>query len=138
VDVLHGHLEPVEAPGLWDLDLGHESLSEVLEHNTVRSGKKGEDVLDEVLLTFIELLPIFQVLAQVDLFSCPEASHLILVHFPNVVVVNWKDHEPVGVLIEDGLWQLALSLILRVGLLGSSGHLLLDSSVLAVVVVHEL
>ena len=138
MDVLHGHLEPIEAPGLWDLDLGHEPLSEVLEDNTVRSGKEGKHVLDEVLLTLVELVPVFQILTQIDFLGGPEASHLILVHLPDVVVVDWKDHEPVGVLIQDGLWQLALSLILGVGLLGGSRRLMLDASMLAVMVVHEL
>ena len=104
MDILHGHLEPIEAPGLWDLDFSHEPLSEVLENNTVRSGEEGKHVLDEVLLTFIELVPVFQILTKINFFGGPEASHLIFVHLPNIIVVNWKDNKPVGVLVKDWLW----------------------------------
>lgn len=61
-------------------------------------------MLDEVLLTFIKLCPVLQILTEVNFFGGPKASHLVLVHLPNVVVVDWKDHEPVGVLVKDGLW----------------------------------
>ena len=140
MDILHGHLEPIEAPGLWDLNLGHESLSEVLDNNTVGGSKEGEHVLDEVLLTFVKFVPIFQILTQVDFLGCPEASHLVLVHLPDVVVVDWKDHESVGVLVKDWLWKSlgeALGLVLGMGLLGWTNSLS-DATVLTMVVVNEL
>ena len=140
MDILHGHLEPVEAPGLWDLDLGHEPLGEVLKDNTVRSGEEGKHVLDEVLLTLVELVPVLQILTQINFLGGPEASHLVLVHLPNVVVVDWKDDEPVGVLIKDWLWHSLgkpLSLILGMRLLGWTNSLL-DSTMLTMVVVDKL
>ena len=103
MDILHGHLEPIEAPGLWDLNFSHEPLSEVLKNNTVRSSEKGKHVLDEVLLTFIELVPVFQILTEINFLSGPEASHLILVHLPDVVVLDGQDHEAVWILLEQGL-----------------------------------
>ena len=136
MDILHGHLEPIEAPGLWDLDLGHEPLSEVFKNNTVRSSEEGKHVLDEVLLTFIELVPVFQILTEINFLGGPEASHLILVHLPDVVVMDWKDHKPVGVLVKDWLWQ-SLGVVLGLRLLGWTNSLL-DSSVLTVMVVDEL
>jgi len=45
-------------------------------------------VLDKVLLIFLQLLPVLFVLAQVDLVDSPEARHLVLVHLPNVVVLD--------------------------------------------------
>ena len=104
MDVLHGHLESIEAPGLWDLNLGHEPLSEVFENNTVGGSKESEHVLDEVLLTFVKLVPIFQILTKVNFLGGPEASHLVLVHLPDVVVMDWEDDESVGVLIKHWLW----------------------------------
>ena len=141
MDILHGHLEPVKAPRLWDLDLRHEPLSQVLQDDTVGGSEKGEHVLDKVLLTLVKLVPIFQILAQIDLLGGPEASHLVLVHLPYVVVLNRKDDESVGILIKDWLGvslTQALGLDLGLRLLGGARNLLLGASMLTVVIVDEL
>ena len=52
MDVLHGYLEAIEGPSLWDLHLCREVRCEVLEHDAVGCRKEGQDVLHEVLLTF--------------------------------------------------------------------------------------
>lgn len=122
MDVLHGHLESIEAPGLWDLNLGHEPLSEVFENNTVGGSKESEHVLDEVLLTFVKLVPIFQILTKVNFLGGPEASHLVLVHLPDVLVLDWKDHESVGVVLQEGLWKTAI-LGLTQNILRSGRHI---------------
>ena len=83
----HHHLEPVEAPRLWNLDFSHESLSQVLKHDAVRSGEKCEHVLYEVSFVVVELGPVDHVLTEVDFVHCPEAGHLILVHLPYVIVL---------------------------------------------------
>ena len=137
MNVLHGHLEPIEAPGLWDLNLGHEPLSEVLKNDSVGSSEESKHVLDEVLLILVELAPVFQILTQIDLFGGPEASHLVLVHLPDIVVMNWKNDEPVGVLVKDWLWELTLSLVLR-GRLLSWTNSLLDSTALTMGLMNEL
>ena len=100
VDVLHHHLEAVEAPSLWDLDLSHESGCEVLEHDAVRGCEEGEYVLDEVLLVFLELLPVLWILAKVDFIDSPEASHLVFVHFPHIGILDRKNHESIGVVFK--------------------------------------
>ena len=66
-------LEAVEAARLRDLDLGGEVAREVLEHDAIGRGEEGEDVLDEVALVVAELLPVRQVLAEVNLLHGPEA-----------------------------------------------------------------
>ena len=110
MNVLHHHLEAVEASGLGDLNLGGEPLSEVLEDNTIRCGEEGEDVFDEMLFILGESLPVLDVLGQVHLLSSPERGLLVLVHLPDVVILNGEEHEPVRVLFEEGLWQRPLSL----------------------------
>ena len=40
MNIFHGNLKSIEASGLWDLNLGAELLSEVLEHDPIRGGKK--------------------------------------------------------------------------------------------------
>lgn len=73
VDVFHHDLESVEASGFWCLDFIAESLDKVLVDDTVRSGEKGQDVRDEEALIIGELVvPIMQILREVDFFGGPE------------------------------------------------------------------
>ena len=67
-------------------------------------------MLDKVLLILLEGLPVLRILAQVDLVDCPEAGHLVLVHLPDVVVLDGQDDEAVGVLLKERLRQDFLSL----------------------------
>ena len=67
-------------------------------------------MLDKVLLILLEGLPVLCVLAQVDLVDGPEAGHLILVHLPDVMVLDWENDEAVGVLLKERLRQDFLSL----------------------------
>ena len=67
-------------------------------------------MLDKVLLVLLKCLPVLRVLAQVDLINRPEAGHLVLVHLPDVMVLDRKDNEAVGVLFEQGLREDLLSL----------------------------
>ena len=131
MDILHSHLESIEAPGLWNLNLCHESLGQVFENNTVRSSKECKNMLDEMFFIIIKLLPIFKILGEIDLFGSPEASHLIFVHFPNVIVLNWKNDESVWILIKHWLWK-ALSHVLGGRLLSGAitGRWYLKSTVL--------
>jgi len=140
VDVLHHHLETVETTGLGDLDFCNESLGKVFQHNSVRSREKGQDVLNEVLLVVGELYPVSQVVGKIDFFCGPETGHLLLVHLPDIVVLDRENNEPVGVLLQEGLGKGDLG-NLGLALLGGAltdGHLGGDSSVLAVVLLHKL
>ena len=80
-------METVKALGLGGLDLGRESLDQVLVDNTIRldisrgprhhtstySSKESKDVLDEVSLVVIELVvPIVEIGGKVDFLGCPE------------------------------------------------------------------
>ena len=112
MNILHHHLETVEAACFGYLNLGHESLSEVLKNDTIRGRKEGKDMLNEVLLTIIELLPVLDILSEVDLLSCPEGRLLVFVHFPHVTVLNGEKHKAVGVLLQKRFreWGLCLSI----------------------------
>lgn len=50
MDVFNGYLKSIEAPCLRDLDLGTESLHEVLIDNTVTRSKECQHMLDKVTL----------------------------------------------------------------------------------------
>ena len=56
-----------------------------------------------MLLILLQGLPILGVLAEVDFVDGPEAGHLVLVHLPNVVVLDGQDHEAVGVILKERL-----------------------------------
>lgn len=73
MDVLHHDLETVEASCFGYLDLGAESLNKVLVDNTVRGGEKGKNVGDEEALVVVKLVvPVVEVLGEVDLLGSPE------------------------------------------------------------------
>ena len=103
MNILHHHLEAVETASLRSLDFSNEALCEVLKNNAVGGGKKGENMLDKVLLVLIELLPILDVLGEVNFFSGPESCLLVLVHLPDVAVLNGEEDEAVGVLFKERL-----------------------------------
>lgn len=124
VNVFHHHLEAVETASLRHLDLGHEARRQVLEHDAVGGGEESQHHLDEVLLILVKLGPVFEVLRQVDLFSRPEAGHLILIHLPDVVVFDGQDDEPVRVFLEEGLRQRALRLCHKLAGLCLGGEVL--------------
>lgn len=110
MDVLHHHLEAVEASGFGNLDFGHEPLGKVFEDDTIGGSKEGQYILNEVLLVVVKFLPVEDVNSKVDLVYGPEAGHLILVHFPDVGVLDGQDNEPVRVIFEKRLRKSSLSL----------------------------
>ena len=55
---------------LGDLDLAHEPLPKILQHNAIRASKEGQNVADKVLLIRRELFPMRIVAAEVHLLSC--------------------------------------------------------------------
>ena len=96
MDVFHHDLESVEELGLGILHLIDKVLGQVLIHNSVRGGKKGKDMLDEVSLVFVEfVVPVTQVLMQIDLFCGPETSLAFFIPFPQVVMFYGKNHKSV-------------------------------------------
>lgn len=58
VHVLHGYLEAVEAARLRHLHLLREALHQVLVDDAVRRREERQHVLDEVLLTVLQCLPV--------------------------------------------------------------------------------
>jgi hypothetical protein len=110
VNVFHHHLEPIEASCLGDLDLSTETLSEIFKDDSIGGCEKGENVLDEVLLVVIELFPVLDILGKIDFFGCPKGRLLVLVHAPDVVVLDWEKNKAIGVLLEKRLWEKSLCL----------------------------
>ena len=83
VNVLHHDLEAVEAAGLWDLHLAAEALDEVLVDDAIRGREEGQHVADEeALVRGQPVVPVVDVLGQVDLLGRPERGLGFLVHLP--------------------------------------------------------
>ena len=110
MNVLHHHLESIEAASLRHLDLSAEALGEVLKHDAIGSSEECEHMLDEVLLSIVEFFPILGVLSKIDFFSCPECRLLVLVHLPDVTVLDREKNKSVRVLLEEGLRKRCLGL----------------------------
>jgi len=86
VNVLHHDLEAVEAASFGNLDLAAEALDQVLVDDTVRGSKEGENVRDEELLAVIDaVVPVVEILAQINLLGCPERSLGLLVKLPDLL-----------------------------------------------------
>jgi hypothetical protein len=85
VDVLHHDLEAVEAAGLGDLYLAREALDKVLVDDAIGGGEEGEDVGNEEALVVVQsLVPVVEVLGEIDLFGSPERGLGLLVHLPDL------------------------------------------------------
>ena len=89
-----------------------------------------------------EIVPVLEVLGKIDFLCCPEASHLLFVHLPDVVVLDWQNHKSVRIFFQERLSKLLglriLSFVwLRLPYL-IDGNLLLQAAMLTVVLVHEL
>ncbi len=110
MDVFHHHLKAVKAASFRDLDFCCESLGKIFEHNTIRSSKESENMLDEVLFVLGEFFPILNILSKINFLSSPESSFLVFVHPPNVMVLNRKEDEAVRVLFKKRFWERSLSL----------------------------
>ena len=79
--------------------LSGEILSQVLVHDAVGGREEREHRRDEVALLVVELLlPIFHVMAEINLFRRPEAGLSFLVHSPDISVFDREEHEAVRVL----------------------------------------
>lgn len=69
-------------------------------------------MFDVLLLGGVELLPVLDILSQVNFLGGPETSHLVFVQFPDVIVLDRHYHKSVRVLFKKWLGQNILSLCL--------------------------
>ena len=89
VDVLHHDLEAVEAARFRDLNFTAEALDEVLIDDTIRRGEEGEHVGDEIALVVVQaVVPVVEVLREVNLFGSPEGGLSLLVHLPDLELMH--------------------------------------------------
>ena len=106
VDVLHHHLERVEGSCFRDLDLWSKFLSQIFNHdaitmiNRILPGcEESEHSFDEFLLILIQLGPVGEVIGQTHLLGCPEGSHMLLIHFPQILVVDGENYKAIWIFL---------------------------------------
>jgi hypothetical protein len=58
------------ATDLWQLHLLHEACAQVLQNNAIRGSEESQNVQNEVLLVCSELLPVANVITEINLLSC--------------------------------------------------------------------
>eukprot|EP00968_Pinguiococcus_pyrenoidosus_P002070 scaffold109_cov252-Pinguiococcus_pyrenoidosus.AAC.55 len=103
VHALHGDLEAVEASCLRQRDLPLEVVHQVLHDDAVAAGEERQNHAHEVLLPVIQLRPVVQILAEVDLLRRPEAGLVLLVELPQLRVPDRKQHEARRIISADRL-----------------------------------
>ena len=88
MDVLHHDLKAVEASCLGDLDFTAETLDKIFVDNAITRREERKDMGDKVAFIVVEtVVPIVEILGQVDFFGSPEGSFSFLVHLPNLPLV---------------------------------------------------
>lgn len=106
MNVLHSYLKSIEAPSFWDLHFSAKLFSKVFKDYPITGREKGQNVFDEMLFFFIELLPILEILIEVDLISSPKRSQVLLVHLENRMILYGEKDEPLLVFFENWLLDL--------------------------------
>mmetsp|Transcript_61485 Transcript_61485/g.132241 ORF Transcript_61485/g.132241 Transcript_61485/m.132241 type:complete len:272 (+) Transcript_61485:430-1245(+) len=113
MNILHGHLKTIEGTSLRQLNLGGKARGQVLKDDAIGSGEEGQNVLEKVLLSIGKLIPVLVILREVDLLCCPEGSLMLLIHLPDLMVVNGKHHPPLWVLLQERVVLLELNELCR-------------------------
>ena len=102
MDVFHHDLKAVEKLGFCVLYFRKEILGEIFIHDAVGCRKKGKDVFDKIALVIIELvIPINKVGCKVNFFSSPKAGFRLFIKTPNVIVLYWKQHKSIGIVLKN-------------------------------------
>ena len=93
MDSLHVGLIRIEVAGLGPHHLPGEAGREILHYNSIAGCKEAKNVLDKILLGSVELLPVFHVLAQINLLGEPDDGLLLLAALPEIGMPDRKENK---------------------------------------------
>jgi hypothetical protein len=99
VDVLNCNLEAIETSCFGDRDFSGEVAAQIFIDDSIRGSKECKDVRDEVRFSVGQSDPVREVCSKVNLFCCPEGSFGLLVHPPDVVMVDGEEYEAVWIFL---------------------------------------
>ena len=89
----HCILKTLEETSNRRLDFLLESSGKILLNNPIGSCKERKNLLDKELFIFSEFLPIFLILAEINLFDRPERSNGLLVEFIEISFLGCNGEE---------------------------------------------
>lgn len=111
VNVFHHHLESVETAGFWHLNFSTESSSKILQNDSVGGSEECQHMFDEMFFVFGELLPVLNVLGKIDFLGSPKSGNLVFIHFPDVVIFDWKNDKSIRIFFQKRLRHGLLSIL---------------------------
>lgn len=109
VNILHGHLEAIEASCFRNLNLTAKLLAKIFKNDAVWSCEECQHVFDEVFFFGIQFLPVLEILIEIDLVGSPEGSEMFFVHFIDGGIVDWEQDETLRVLGQERFFLLGHS-----------------------------
>ncbi len=103
MNIFDGDWKAIKTSGFRRCDFGREVATEILVDDAVGSRKEGENMHDEVLFRRRESVPVYSVARDVDFFSSPKEGFGLLIHPPDVVVLDGEEDEAMRVCLEERL-----------------------------------
>src|SRR4051812_31055948 len=98
MNVLNRDLKAIKEFCLGVLNFRYKMLGQVFIHDAITGCKKCQHMGDKMTLTVIEVLPIRQVLTQINFFCSPETCFCLFIEFPDVMMLNREEYKAVFVL----------------------------------------
>jgi hypothetical protein len=93
------NLKSVKASGFGDLHFAQKIESQVFVDDAIRRRKKCQRLFNEMTFSIIERSPVLEIGDKIKFFGSPEGSFGLLLKVPNFLVLDGKQHEPIGVFL---------------------------------------
>ena len=88
MDVLHCHLECIERSCFRYLHFFDELRSQILNHNSIWSGKECQYMFNKMLLILCQCQPIGGIFTQVNFSSNPKRRKMLFIHIPKSRILD--------------------------------------------------
>lgn len=85
------------------------STYQIFIDNSITGSKESKNMGNEVLFLVLQSFPVTKILGEINLLSSPEWGFSLLVHLPDVMVLDWEDYKASGIVLQQGFNFLGLS-----------------------------
>ena len=99
MDVFYHDLEAIKAVSFRCCYLGGKVVTQVLVDKAIRGSKECKDMGEKVAFVVGQVGPVHNVCGEVDLLDCPEGGSRLLVHVPDVSVLDGEQDKAMGVFL---------------------------------------